>query len=407
MLRAQTASRRLIVSRLPHHLCSRYASQVRERERIPTNHISDSSIGRDGEHKSIGIRTWDYMRSSADSLAIVQYLEKAFGSVEEFWYPREGDWYGSFICVRFVKDESRQRALEHKSLLQVPAPPPPKHYSAEGGITLSEIQSYVEPQKKVPNFDTAITGPIPSFQPGQSTPRGPHESPFLTFEILKESEPVDTIPPSRQARPFPSYAGRHFVRWGGFHNLKPIPKSTEFTHDVKVDHPVMRYLVRKYAQRLEMKNPYEFERESGPSMQQMGDATSGNLKWMDPGLPAASESADGRGSAEAGGWSGGAEESGWQDMDFLNESADTASGWDVDTAASESKPAEPVVEATPTPEPTPNPLITEIAAMAATATRPSPQMSKQGKTQVKAAAGLLSKVKSKPKAGSQATTVKK
>ncbi|KAK7472465.1 hypothetical protein VKT23_000580 [Stygiomarasmius scandens] len=378
MLRAQLASTRLLACRHPWTRHITTESPRHKREKLDWNLVNPTTVGRDRENKTIFIRTWDPMRSPADSLAIVQYLEKAFGPIEEFNCPREGDWYASFLLVRFVDTASRTRALNHGSILQVPAPPMTSNIPAEGGTTLAEVQPYIETQARQEGFQTNLTGPVPDFEIGQPTPRGPHESPFLTVKI-SEGTFYETPRPRSNFRTMPKQSARHFVRWGGFANLQPVPSKTPLTVDGEVDHVVMRYAIRHFAKELQMQNLYEYEDEPGTS-----------LKWT-PAEPSSDSKEASSSTSPVDGWDE------WKDIEIENEQPFVS----VEAEQPESQPEpepqpdpEPVVEATKPPPSSP-PLTERIAAMAA-ASAPRP-ISKEGKAQVKAANDILQKV-TKPKA---------
>jgi len=288
--------------------------------------------------------------------------------------------------------------LNHGSILQVPAPPPTSNIPAEGGITLAEVQPYIEIQARQEGFKTNLTGPVPDFEIGQPTPRGPHESPFLTVKISEGSTCpssstslnlyscllafYETPRPRLNFRTMPKQSARHFVRWGGFANLQPIPSKTPLTADGEVDHAAMRYAIRHFAKELQMQNLYEYEDEPGTS-----------LKWT-PAEPSSDSKEASSSTSPVDGWDE------WKDIEIENEQPFVSVEAEQPELQPEPEPQpdpEPIVEATkPTPPSSPPPTERIAAMTAASAPRPVFN-SKEGKAQVKAANDILQKV-TKPKA---------
>ncbi|KAG7091103.1 hypothetical protein E1B28_010158 [Marasmius oreades] len=194
---------------------------------------------------TIFARTWDHLRSPLDTLAIVQYLGKAFGPVEEFRS------FKSSLMVRFRDAASAKRALKHTATIPIPAPPEPKESRIDGGLGLDDFQPYLERQE----FDPALT-------PANNA-ENLAQMPNTILVTLSAAPDLHTFQPRPDRHYFISTkAAINFVKWAGFAAIKPIEEGMPLD---KLDHEWMRRTVRRHARNQNLPNPLEFQPGKEPT----------------------------------------------------------------------------------------------------------------------------------------------
>ncbi|KAL0571548.1 hypothetical protein V5O48_010409 [Marasmius crinis-equi] len=274
MLRVSSRARPVAWTRLPSSLRfnSSLESSSSSPEPLPTGRPQRQrqqqrrQQQQPGEY-TIAVRTWDRMHSAAEPLAIVQYLEKAFGKVDYFNTFKDGDSLANIIYVRFQEVDSVKRALSYTNAVPIPKPLTSTH---EGGLGLSECEPFLERRELDPAFapkdsppeEGAETAMSDSFLVRFSPARAPSPYHLSTKTNLRPGE-LFTLPKQGAIPPafLPARSLGLFAQWAGFAPIQPVLKGSPLE---SLDHPRMRILVRRHAEKRGVANPLEFLPDEGP-----------------------------------------------------------------------------------------------------------------------------------------------
>ncbi|KAG6857176.1 hypothetical protein H0H87_008241 [Tephrocybe sp. NHM501043] len=187
----------------------------------------------------VGEKSGGYLRSMTEALALLRAVERQFGTVREF----------KFIRVIF-KDPASLNLITIE----------PQHYSfirpsvvldRPGGVGLDEIEPFLQSQQL--EIKTIPKQALPSFEDIERQE---------VNAVEEEMENVVYQPFGRAAVESSNSTAASFLRWGGFHKIKPIRTDTSL--DIKnafrpteIDQYRMRSALRQYSKQLRTHNPYE------------------------------------------------------------------------------------------------------------------------------------------------------
>ncbi|KAJ3997811.1 hypothetical protein F5050DRAFT_1354017 [Lentinula boryana] len=218
--------------------------------------VADARIGCDSSPNSVRLRFWHSPRDTADVLATAQYMEQVYGPIDEFSCPSMINGRKSFMMfIRFKDPESASRATTTTDSHRIPAPTIPKADPVQGGISLASLESLLEIKPLQPEL-MQLSEPDPSEKYDH---RKDASREFLYFQI-QEAYDVRSPPGKAGAQVLSRRAIRAFVRWAGFNSIKPLQKNTPLLEQGDaVDHPIMRHVVARYANVVDMPNPLETE----------------------------------------------------------------------------------------------------------------------------------------------------
>ncbi|KAJ7594929.1 hypothetical protein C8J56DRAFT_928009 [Mycena floridula] len=249
----------------------------------------EQSIGRPADgSRSAHCKAWSFIESIGDVYSMIREIEKKYGPVAEFRFFKDRNLSSNYqihFDIRFVSTESLERVPIESEVVQVALPPLPTN--PLGGPSLEDIQWSLSPYS--PELDALIA------MKTLNDKGKPHR--VLDFKIQRSRTDVFTI--GQAPRPPAHEVGRGFVHWSGFYPLKPLPAGTAITNDL--DHPIMRYSVRKWSRKIGIPDPLETVPEPIPIERPVEVApqptvkpppapvkrTSGSLPTLPPATPMA------------------------------------------------------------------------------------------------------------------------
>ncbi|KAJ3784884.1 hypothetical protein GGU10DRAFT_387931 [Lentinula aff. detonsa] len=262
MQRVQIVSRLVAQSHVPipwrslNRSLSSNQSFIHPPARLPARRPVDAveaRIGHDGSPNSVRLRFWHSPRDSADILAAAQYMEQVYGPIDEFNCPSMNNGRKSLsMFVRFKDPESASRATAITGSHRIPAPTIPRADPIQGGISLASLESFLDTKPLQPELMPQLSEPDPSEKYDH---RKDASREFLYFQI-QDAHDIRSPPGKTGAQVLSKRAIRAFVRWAGFNSIKPLQKNTPlFEQGDAVDYPIMRHVVARYANVVDMRNP--------------------------------------------------------------------------------------------------------------------------------------------------------